>query len=247
MRKKTFSCLSVYLTAMVFLVSTSACAKLSTKTSNVIPEPSGNYYLFNPDTILTDLAQGKKNLFIEKDENFDPPLSEPLKVVQWSQEDYFQIARAVHEFFWNETADDWKLSLLDFAMDCQYINQGPQKAAFGLYKFTNPIFRNSGIEEFIAIVPATNSIWRSNKRLGLTTMPSTAIDSSRLKVTANDAFRIAEDHGGERTRHYVENRCQVSASLAPSGLFKDWSVVYRNNNLDEIFTLLINPYTGTIK
>lgn len=247
MRKNNLSSLHWCLTAIVLLAQASACTGLSTKPSHVIPEPSGNYYLFNPDTIFADLAQGKTNLFIEKDENFDPPISKPLKVVQWNQTDYFQIAQAVHETFWNDTVDNWSLGLMDFTADCQYIDQGPQKVAFGLYKITDPIFRSSGIEEFIAIDPSTTSIWRSNKRLGPTTMPSAVIDLSRLKITANDAFRLAEENGGKNIRLALDNNCFISASLAPNGLYKDWHVVYQNNNLDEVFTLLINPYTGMIK
>jgi len=230
----------------IFFTSMMACS-VSYIPSNKSRESSGNYYLFNPDTILTDLAQGKTDLFIEKDGSFDPPLSEPVKVVQWSQGDYFRIAQAVHERFWNDAFSDWKLGNMYFTADCHQVEKGPQKGSFGLYRIIEPFFEKSGLEELIVIDPSPNSIWRSNKSLDPQAMPSVSIDFPRLRVTANNAFQMAEDNGGKGARLANDNNCFATALLAPNGGAKDWDVSYHNKDQGDIFSIKIDEYTGMIK
>ncbi len=76
------------------------------------------------------------------------------------------------------------------------------------------------------------------------------IDLDKLKISAEDALRIAETNGGYEMRSAIDNACYISlASVTENTNGCVWKVdyiAYQDPNEKNI-TIYINPYTGEIK
>lgn len=212
--------------------------------SNEFEEPVDRDYLFNPETILESASQGSSNIFLPQGDNFEPTFIEPTVTVKWTQNDYLHIANALHSEIWNEPIEDWKLHFMYFHADCEQVEQGPQKAVFEFYKITRSFFPKLGHEETITVTPATDSIWWKKEGLDSRTVYNSSIDLSQLKISADNAFQIAEAHGGSEARLRIMNNCEVSALLAPDGLAQNWRVNYFNKDDTHIFDITIDEHSG---
>ena len=72
-----------------------------------------------------------------------------------------------------------------------------------------------------------------------------SIDLANIKITAEEALRIAEANGGQAARTSVQNNCRVRVRL--SG-YSGWLVrITENDSASEVFSLEIDPSTGKIK
>ena len=68
-----------------------------------------------------------------------------------------------------------------------------------------------------------------------------SIDLNRLKVTAEDAIRIAEENGGREARLRAQNRCNIHLLLMPER-YKGWLIDYQSAD----FEIQIDLYTGKV-
>jgi len=67
---------------------------------------------------------------------------------------------------------------------------------------------------------------------------------SRLKITADDALKIADDNGGKSFRLASANQCQISMILAPDS-DTGWDIGFDDNH-GRNFNIHIDPYTGKV-
>jgi len=214
------------------------------ETTPAIDTSVEGYYTFNPESILKSLDQSNADIFERQSIDFEPTIITPDVTVQWNQANYFQIASALHANILDEPIADRNLHFMIFRAGCEQMDEGPQQAVFEFYRITQPFFQKKGYKETINIDPATNSIWFQNERLSSREIYSQSINLLQLKVSANDAFRIAEDNGGRKARLELENDCSVSAILAPDGSAQNWEVNYSNRDSAHIFDIIIDEYTG---
>ncbi len=71
------------------------------------------------------------------------------------------------------------------------------------------------------------------------------IDLKQVKITAEDALKIAEENGGKEARLSTQNKCTIQVKL--SGDF-GWRVfVYDDKTGSSFFSIEINRDTGKIK
>lgn len=211
---------------------------------NESQEPIYKYYLFDPKTILDELSKNNVEIFLSQSDNFEPTSTIPLTSVKWSQHDFLRIAGAVHNQYWKDTIDNWKLHFMIFRADCELIDQGPQQGVFELYKITNLLSKKKGNEETVNISPETTSILLKNNGLDFNTEYERSIDLSQIKIPIEVAFQIAEDQGGRNARLKVENNCTVSGVLAPDGSAQDWEINYFSKNSAHIFDITIDEFSG---
>jgi hypothetical protein len=225
--------------AFLILIS---CQTLSFKNEERI---SGDetYYLINPDTILDDIANGKVNIFRQQTVTPQPPLSQDLSTVQWTQKDYLSIAETLHKFVWNESIEDWNLRYVYFAMNCEDVSKGPQFAHFILYKIVENNQQKTRFEHRIYIDPSNNSvIWFEDEyRPSLVTQHP--IELSKHAVSITEALKIADENGGQAARTEATNQCKVSGELINSS--DNWRVTY-TKTLD-LFEIDINAFNGKYK
>jgi hypothetical protein len=201
------------------------------------------YYLINPDTILDDIASGNTNTFSQQAITPQPPLSQSLSTVLWTQKDYLSIVEALHEYVWNESTEGWSLRYLYFSVSCEDINKGPQFAHFILYKVIEKDQQKIRLEHRIYIDPSNNSVsWSEDEfRPSLVTLRPTELSKQKTSIT--DVFQIAEKNGGQAARTEADNKCKVSGVLVQSS--DNWRVSY-TKTLD-LFKIDINAFDGKYK
>lgn len=218
---------------------------------NIEPAPKPDefieaYYTFDPESILTLVAQDDPDAFEMQSDGFEPVLTVPEVTVEWSQTDYLQIAGALHEKITNESITDKRLHFLNFGAECKKVEEGPQQAVFELYEIEHSFFKRNGNRVTINIDPITGSIWFQTERIPSSEIKGylSSIDLSNLTILASNAFQIAEMNGGRDARLEIQNDCLVSAILAPDGAAPDWKIRYFNRESSHIFEITINEHSG---
>lgn len=226
--------------AFLILIS---CQSLSFKNEERI-RGDETFYLINPDTILDDIARGKTTMFSQKTVvTPQPPLSQSLSTVQWTQKDYLSIAEALHQSVWNESIADWNLRYVYFAMNCEDVRKGPQFAHFILYKVVENNQQKTRFENRIYVDPSNNSVIWSEDEYRPSLVTQHPIELSKLAVSINEALKIAEEKGGQAARTKAANQCKVSGALINAA--DSWRVSY-TKTLD-LFEIDINAFNGKYK
>lgn len=233
-----------FLTLGLLITQTSSCIRHD-EVYDPTRQPDTTYYIFNPNTILEEIRNGNPS-FIEVNESFESS-SENVSIVEWSQADYLEVAKAVHYYFWQSELDlkVWQLDNMSFRTDCEYITKGFQSGGFEFSKKINYFSSEvSGIIDDIYINASKNYIYRWHSYRSAHLDYSNPIDLSELNITVDEALAIAEARGGDSIREVRNNACSISALLAPNGIVDNWSVSYQDNDLNIISEAIINPYSG---
>jgi hypothetical protein len=243
MRKQPQRRLILFVQACVILYMTSSCGIYG---SEKVVSSKNEYYAINPDTIISDLLQSKMDVFTLQDKSpfeASPTLSKP---VRWSENDYFRIAQALHKLAWGESLDTWNLSNMNFGLDCNYYDNGPQDARFTYFKTVKVNDQESRDVSEIIIEPRRASVTVHKSEYYPTSVQWQTIDLKQLKISSlEDVLQIAEINGGISARTAVENACSISLTLAPNSVSYDgWNISYTGDDRKYIFEIQINQFTG---
>ncbi len=220
-------------------------------------------YAINPQTILASLHRGETNVFqpAPREPEGGWPILWPFGSFVWSQENYLNVANALHLDVWKETLGNWHLIRASFQINqCEDIFGKIDGASFSFFQRQEGrnIVHGFWINPTFGIVTAGNQY---SHRSGWTSHWE-AIDLDKIKINSVDeALLVAEENGGERARFEAKNECRIILLLAPDRLENDflsnplsryswgWSVIYwpKEVNADPIFSITIDPYTGKYK
>jgi hypothetical protein len=248
---KSMACIKVLrlILMALFLASISsilvAChfpALLSDDKVSTISVSEGRY-IINPNSILKAQANGENDIFIPQSGTSPTVNSDKGKSVQWTQSEYLQIAQALHRFVWGEPIENWKLSKLLFRLDCKDVNSGPQFAHFELFKIVNTNQETRYVRD-LWIEPLNNSVSWQDAEYYPNVQGNTRIDLNKLKISSDDALKIAEKNGGYEVRTAASDQCVIYITLSPES---NWNVRYSGNDLQELFNLKIDITSGEIK
>jgi hypothetical protein len=233
------------------ILSTNWDDHLSPKTPQDDVIHSTTDYQINPYTILSDLKNGRLDVFIV---GTDPDISPlPSNSILWKGEEYLAIAEAAHEQEWGESLAEWHLYSLRFSIRrCQQVEEGIDSAEVIYYQQQGDYYVTHGMYInllFSEVIVGENYYPYSGKW--------TPIELDKLLVKMpTDALKIAEARGGRDAREKQgEDGCYISIYLNPDSLFPsfttnpfnvfglNWEIEYRSGNRT-IFTESIDPYTG---
>jgi hypothetical protein len=201
-------------------------------------------YKLDPTTILQDLNKGEKHVFVTL--RATPEVEEKLysEPFPWKQSDYLKIANALHKYVWNETPEDWQVYNLSFYGDCKYAAAG-----FDLFQIT--FFKDIGSSQYTAREIDIFPLYGGAATGGGTNFPRPLfgwknLNLDKIKVTATDALRIAEENGGSNVRLAFDNKCHIFVSITSHT--QKWRVSYREDpNARSVFEINIDPFTGEFK
>jgi hypothetical protein len=210
---------------------------------------SYGYFSFEKATILYDLSQGRTDTF--------EPLATPANLwwdsntppVHWSQDDYYRIARAFFEKVWGESPDGWGLKKLEFQLNCESIENGPQLGIIWFYKVYKDGNLQVRIEREITILPTVEEIHWAQSRI-TNARQNSGIDLARFKYPVERVLQLAENIGGRDSRLNVDNNCDIDIWLIPEWYNGAWEVDYTGHlseSYERIFLIFIDPYTGNYK
>lgn len=225
---------------------------LSPKTPHDDTIIATTYYQIDPNTILSNLKNGRGGEFIAGTTDPDIPTL-PSNSISWKGEDYLAVAEAVHEQEWGESLVEWNLYSLNFSIGgCQQVEEGIASAEVIYYQRQGNYYVTHGmwiIPLFSEVIVGENYYPYSGKW--------TPIELDKLVVkTPSEALELAEAKGGRNAREEQgEAGCYISIYLNPDSLFPSfttdpfklfglsWEIEYRGDN-GNIFTDSIDPYTG---
>lgn len=197
-------------------------------------------YGIDPTTILSDLNQGKTDVFSSIPTTPVASNSSPSGSFPWSQSDYLRIASALNKFVWKDDFSDWYLYSLVFARRCQDNPVGFDAADITYYKEVDQGYTTREIN----IYPLDRGVsWGGSSEFPRPLLGWKSINGTQFKVTADDALQLAEKRGGKDARVKANNSCAIHLLLKPNGDISDWLVFYDNAG-SIIFEITIDPYTG---
>jgi len=198
------------------------------------------YYRFDASTILEDIGSGKLNVFQKLDDESSISYEEH-DVRFWNQENYMQIADAVHKSAFGEGVEGWKINSMDYFRACSDKPLGFSSGEIIFYQKSNG--SNSYRTHLIAIHNGVAITGENNFQRPLLGWMS--VQPNRFKVNADGALNIAEENGGRKFRTAFNNECQIILVLRPNpSKDNDWLVYYDYRGSLETFEILIDPYTG---
>ena len=242
-RSRNFTAIVVAI--MAFLAAILSCNFDQTEKKTTVFD---QYYIINPETLLTSLKKGETNVFSPADERPEDIPSNQQIPVNWSQADYLYIVNALYKHVLGETLQDWQLNKTDFALGCKDVGIGFQNGRFEFFKLANKHGRGSRITLFVDIDPRHNfvNLWEAEYYPKL--VDWTAVDLAQLKISADDVLEFAENSGGQQKRQSVGNACDISMWLSPdSARYKGWEVLYtRIDDRTSLFHIQIDPVTEQI-
>lgn len=208
--------------------------------SDFEPENIG-YYKINPETILTSLDRGETNLFSPQIATSSAPMVKAT--ISWRQSDYLLITNAVFQSVWKETFNSWSLLSMVFETTCHDNPDGFESGDIHFFKESDE--ENYTTREVIITPQHENISWGGNREFPRLNSAWKSIDLIQLKITAEDALRIAEDNGGRSFRLDAKNKCNIGMILNMNA-YDDWNVGYQGYDGLSNFLIQIDPYTGKV-
>lgn len=202
------------------------------------------YYTFDPETILESIDQSNTNVFTPFYGH--PDEIEHEYAIAWTQSDFFIIANELSLIIWNEPLDleGWDVYRVSFRKGCMDASDGFNDFSITYYKLT----KGGWEREYFARIIEVQS-WLGLVAWGVDNDFTASvfdwwhrIDLTNFNITADDALKIAEKHGGEGARMKVDNKCSISVR----SLQRDngmWNVDFFLTD----FNIDINPHSGTYK
>lgn len=204
-------------------------------------------YLFDPITIMSSLDQRKSDVFYPAPA--EPPegwhLIAHADTYRWTQDDYFKVANALHEYIWGEPLFDWHLIYGNFTINqCVDVFGDIDYAALSYFR------QKDGSESVHGfwIDPSRGLITAGN---GYNKDKGKIININKMVVKDLDsALLISENAGGVNARERLKDRgCYISALFAPYVLHTPfntydwgWRIYY-----GQTFGIEIDPYTSEYK
>lgn len=228
---------TILISFLLSIYGLTSCYLEESKSS--VPLPYEEFSI-NPVTILEDISNGKKDIFV--------PIENPIPIneyvpVNWLQEDYLAIANSIHEFAWNEELSDWKINSMLFYLQCAEVPYGSQSVYLTYFKLIKSDVEEYRLVHNIVIQP-------QEKRIGVWAEKYSQLTSTweeykvlEFKINSGEALQIAENNGGKLFRESINNDCSVSISLNRTYRNdRDWVVGYVHNNSS--FEFIIDTNTG---
>lgn len=185
----------------------------------------------DPTTILSSLDRGDQNVF-----NFESGLSidnRPfITSVEWSQEDFINLAASIYHVAWNESENEWELSKMSYWTECDHPH-GFSSAEF-FFHLETPGNRKYYARGILMEPESGYVVWGGDSYFYRPLFRWKSIKSINLKemtVTAEEALSTAEASGGKEARQSWEG-CHVSVIMWPEPFGRyDWRVDYWDNNI----------------
>lgn len=201
----------------------------------------GNYKI-DANTTLKSIDNGQPLIFLpETAQISNSNLNHKL---HWTQSEYLKVVFALFEFEWKETLDhNWTINSMIFERECEDNPAGFERAAF---LFDQLIYQKEFRYNTRAIeisLPDSTASWGSGGGYPRPLLGATEFNLDDLKITADDAFKLAEENGGKEARQSIQNNCKISLHLG-----ENWRVRYAGplDRAKTLFDIFIDPYTGKI-
>ena len=205
-------------------------------------------FIIDPEKIIESLNNGGTDIFTPNLQQVDGEKPGVLfeKPINWTQREYLTITEALNQFVWKDVLNDWELYDMVFDLNCQDNPSGFERGGMTYFKTIPPDSGKKGyaVRDFFIDPKYTYVEWRGGANYPRPLFGWKGIDLDNLRITAEDALRIAEENGGKNTRLRFNNNCRIKLTLEPER-YAGWFIKYRVEGLPE-FGIMVDPFTGKI-
>ncbi len=200
----------------------------SRKPNGLSSYPDVDYFKIDPKTILVSLDEGNADVFTPLQE--DPDSVESLTNISfsWTQADILKIVAALGQVVWDDPMDlrHWSVYDVYFRKDCGNNPDGFDAASITDFKEVDVNGARVYATRYVEINPYYSMVISASgatysqpilyKRKG--------VDLAGATITADDALRISEEHGGKEARQKVDNKCLIMVN--PTKIYDRWNIYY---------------------
>lgn len=206
-------------------------------------EKTGNYKI-DPATILTSLGNEEAVVFFP--EVVTPEAPEIKSPISWQQSDHLEVANELHKFLWKEPMGEWNLYYMNFNTTCSDNPSGFGLGDFYLFK-TKFTYGTLGYttRELLISPQFGNVTWGDGANFPYPLLGWKSIKLDKIKITAEEALRIAEENGGRKARLAVNNECTIQVRL--TGDNARWEVrMSESSTATVLLRTMVDLSTGEI-
>jgi len=190
--------------------------------------PDIGYFKIDPETILVSLDEGNVDVFTRLQEDPSSVVSLTNISFSWTQADVLKIVKALGQLVWGDQMDLEHWSVYDFYLqkDCENNPNGFDSAIITYFKAVEMNGKKVYTTRYIEIDPYYSMVRWGNGA----TYPQPILykwksfNLATSTITAEDALRISEEHGGMEARRKANNKCLIQVS--PSKNDDKWVVYY---------------------
>jgi hypothetical protein len=208
-------------------------------------------YSFDSNNLLESVNTNSEKAFTLL--KATPPVTQKhsTKSVDWGQGGFYEIAKALHQLVWHETAENWKLTRIYFNLKCSEVPFGPQYAGFKFFRFETLRGQETLITRDITIDSMKNTAEINEFDIYNVSDYWPPIDLTKSKITMEDAVKIGEANGGSSVRLKVNNECSIYGDFNMSTKYSNgWFLSYVGNSggePDQLLWLNVDAETGIVK
>lgn len=205
-------------------------------------------YSIDSAVIIESLKQGRENNFnLLNETSSNNQIS--ASPVEWKQDDFIYVAKAFHQFVWNESISEWKLEKMSFTLRCDEIELGAQGARFAFFKEEKDNGVGAIVFRDLYITPDENLVKLLETKYQPIYEKRMAIDFMKVDITVEKALMIAEINGGTEFRQEINDNCAINVQLNAGGKLDGWFTTYSEitSGPGKQFWATINTETGKYK
>ena len=209
------------------------------------PEGKVEFYKFDSTTILPSLDQGKADVFLPLDANAVDANAE-YPAIEWSQAQFLKVANALSQRVCNEPLelDQWDILRVRFGGgSCRENVDGFFSFEIVYYKTVKTGWEMVYTARRIDLLSGgSTATWAGDGDFSANFFQRWQnIEMTKFQITADQAYRIAEENGGRAARRNSDDKyCQIFVS-AENGE-DSWLVDYAAN----VVRASIDPSTGKV-
>ncbi len=171
-----------------------------------------------------------------------------IEPVLWGQSDYLSIVETFFQVNWKDELANWELYDIYFSLSCSDADK-MQYMQYADYTFHRILKNAKGpdtrIERRVYVQLHESLLEWGETEYSPDYSSHRYYDLSQVKISAEEALRIAEDNGGRDYRLSQNNECSTSVFLKYSNwLFADynWRVYYSRD-----YSVEVDKQSGTYK
>jgi len=198
-----------------------------------------DYYKIDTDTIISSLNNGRIDVFTQTKKIPDKFWPDEVEYFQWHQSDFIKIAATLNQFAGKDNMNGWGIYSVAFDSVCENKGDGFSTGYFVLFR---PIWIHNELHyqaREIFIDPLVSIVrWGHGKNYPRPLLGWDNIEIDKFKITAEQAFMIAEENGGKQARLDKGNNCNI----AVIGRDDYWLVLYS----EFVAEYHIDAYTGKV-
>ncbi len=218
-------------------------------------------YSFDPSTILSSLTTGRQDVFQlireRRTKRFESVTQTPAPSMQatripmhppvaWAQADFEKVVEALTSYSVSQPVNDFRLHNIIFRVPCMNASTGAQWMSFDFFKVMEIDNQKRYLSTNVTVDIDTGRVTWSDEEWADVYGRDKSLDRNTIKITAEEALKVAESVGGTNFRQTVDNKCGIGGYMLAEHDPHNWEVAYyiQGGRIDGEFSVQVNKESG---